>query len=137
MEGYVGDRVRNALQETFFNRDVGILEGTSQDDGVKWFAIGIDIRGGERWSTSVNVVFAGLLGDGCNGRVEYCYSLGGIDHASENLPVSTFDLHSAVNSHTYHRFKTMDNVEVLPIIDSRAGLNDISSKWRTNLEMSV
>lgn len=60
-------------------------------------------------------------------------SIGGLEHAVEDLPITAVDLHSAVNGHADHGFEAVNDVEILAIVDSGACLNEICRKWRANL----
>ncbi len=61
--------------------------------------------------------------------------IGGVEHAREDSPVAAFDLHCPFDRHTDHRFKAVDEVEVLAVVHSGTCLDDVGSERRTNLGM--
>ena len=84
-------------------------------------------------SASFDGVFGFGFRDRGHGCVEEGGGVGGVEHAGEDLPVAAFDLHCPFDGHADHCFEAMDEIEVLPVVDSGGGLDNVGSERGSNL----
>lgn len=110
------------------------MERCSEDNGIVWLGGGIDVSAGvcERGEDVVAAFTLGF-GDGGDGGVEEFGGVGDGYHVVEDLPVAAVDLHGAFDGHTDHGFEAVDYVEVLAVVYSGAGLDDVCGEEGADL----
>jgi hypothetical protein len=133
VECHVGNFVGNVIQESWVNFEIRELEGGGEDYGIEGFSVCKHFAGDGAVGDGFDGIFVLRFGDGGDGCVEVRTGVSGCEHAGEDLPVATFNLHCPFDRHTDHSFEAMDEVKVLAIVDTSACLDDVRSERGTNL----